>query len=64
MKSFSKNLKQIRLANNMSQKEFAEKLNTNQQRVSEWECDKIEPTLSSIVKIVQVLGVTFEDLIE
>ncbi len=64
MKTFGDNLKQLRIANNLSQKEFAKRINTTQQRVSEWECNKIEPTLSNIIKILNVLGVSFEDLIE
>ena len=64
MKNFGENLKQLRIANKLSQKEFAVKIDTTQQRVSEWECNKIEPTLSNIVKIINVLGVSFEDLIE
>ncbi len=64
MNNFSKNLKQLRTLNNLSQGEFAKKLGTTQQRVSEWECGKIEPTLSNIVKILKVLNITFEDLIE
>ncbi len=64
MKSFGENLKQLRIANKLSQKEFAVKIDTTQQRVSEWECNKIEPTLSNIIKIINVLGVSFEDLIE
>lgn len=64
MKTFGENLKQIRCANKMNQKQFAEKLGTTQQRVSEWECNKVEPTLSNIIKIIDVLGITFEDLIE
>ena len=64
MKNFGENLKQLRIANKLSQKEFAVKIDTTQQRVSEWECNKIEPTLSNIIKIINVLGVSFEDLIE
>lgn len=64
MNNFSKNLKQLRTLNNLSQGEFAQKLDTTQQRVSEWECGKIEPTLSNILKILKVLNITFEDLIE
>ena len=64
MNNFAKNLKQLRIANKLSQSEFAKKIGTTQQRVSEWECGKIEPTLSNIVKILKTLGITFEDLIE
>ena len=64
MNNFAENLKQLRIANKLSQSEFAKKIGTTQQRVNEWECGKIEPTLSNIVKILKTLGITFEDLIE
>ncbi|MDE6210623.1 MAG: helix-turn-helix domain-containing protein [Clostridia bacterium] len=50
--------------NKMSQTEFALKMNTTQQRVSEWECNKVEPSLYNILKIINVLGTTFEELID
>lgn len=34
------NIKYFRKINNLSQKDFAEKMETAQQRVSEWECNK------------------------
>ena len=37
----------------MSQKDFALKMETTQQRVSEWECDKVEPSLYNIIKTDQ-----------
>lgn len=46
----------------MSQKDFAQQMQTTQQRVSEWECDKIEPSLFNIMKILKVFDVTFEEL--
>ena len=48
----------------MSQIEFAQKMETTQQRVSEWECDKVEPSLYNIIKILKVFGATFEELTE
>ncbi|MBR2070114.1 MAG: helix-turn-helix transcriptional regulator [Clostridia bacterium] len=62
MNTFGKNLRAIRKLNKISQKEFADKMNTTQQRVSEWECDKVEPTLYNIIKIIKVLNTTFEEL--
>ena len=64
MAKFGDNLKHLRTANGLSQREFAEKLSTTQQRVSEWERNLIEPSLSSILKIIKVLDVTFEELTE
>ena len=62
MASFGNNLKNIRKLNKMSQKDFADKMNTTQQRVSEWECDKVEPSLYNIIKIIRILNTTFEEL--
>ncbi|MCI8944648.1 MAG: helix-turn-helix transcriptional regulator [Clostridia bacterium] len=64
MNTFGQNLKLARKNSKISQKEFAERLQTTQQRVSEWECDKIEPSLFNIVKILNALDITFEELIE
>ena len=62
MRTFGDNLKSIRALNKLSQQEFAQRMNTTQQRVSEWECNKVEPSLYNILKIINVLGTTFEDL--
>ncbi len=62
MKTFGDNLKYFRALNKISQKEFAEKLDTTQQRVSEWECNKIEPSLYNVIKILNVFDITFEEL--
>ena len=64
MRTLGENLKSLRMLNKMSQQEFALKMNTPQQRVSEWECNKVEPSLYNILKIINVLGTTFEELTE
>lgn len=64
MNRFGENLKQARTAMGINQKQFAEMLQTTQQRVSEWERGVIEPTLSNIVKIIKVLGISLEELID
>ena len=62
MNTFGGNLKYYRKLNKLSQKSFASLLQTTQQRVSEWECNKVEPTLYNIIKMLNVLNVTFEEL--
>ena len=64
MATLGNNLKSLRKLNKITQKEFAEKMQTTQQRVSEWECDKIEPSLYNVIKILKVLSITFEEFIE
>ena len=62
MSTFGNNLKALRKLNGLNQKEFADKMNTTQQRVSEWECNKVEPSLYNILKIISVLHTTFDEL--
>lgn len=64
MKTFGDNLKLLRRQKNLSQSEFAAKMQTTQQRVSEWECNKVEPSLYNIIKMLKVFDITFEELIE
>ena len=64
MKSFGDNLKNEIKIEGYSQGEFAKMLGTTQQRVSEWERGKVEPTLSNIIAIIKALDITFEDLIQ
>lgn len=64
MRTFGENLKEYRILNKLSQKELAEQMNTTQQRISEWECNKVEPSLYNIIKILNILNVTFEELTE
>lgn len=62
--SFGNNLKQERINAGYTQKEFAKKLGITQQRVSQWECGKVEPTLGSLISILRTLNVRLEDLID
>ena len=64
MGTFGENLKNLRKEQNISQGEFARLIQTTQQRVSEWECNKVEPSLFNIIKILNVFNVTFEELTE
>ncbi len=64
MSTFGENLKNLRKEQNISQGEFARLIQTTQQRVSEWECNKVEPSLFNIIKILNVFNITFEELTE
>lgn len=57
-------MKNLRKLNKISQKVFATNMDTTQQRVSEWECNKVEPSLYNIIKMIKVLNTTFEELTE
>lgn len=60
--TIGENIKMLRKYNMLNQKQFAERMGTTQQRVSEWETNKIEPSLYNAIKMLKVLGVTFEEL--
>lgn len=62
MKTFGENLKYFRKINNINQKDFALKMQTTQQRISEWECNKVEPSLYNILRILNIFEITFEEL--
>lgn len=64
MKTFGEKLKEKRVLAGFSQKTLAEKIGVKQQQLSQWECGKVEPTLSNIVALLRVLQIPFEDLIE
>ena len=64
MRTFGENLKNFRKLNKISQRDFAERLGTTQQRVSEWERDKVEPSLYNLLRILKVFEITFEELTE
>ena len=63
MRTFGENLKTERMAKKLSQIEFANLLGASQQQVSQWELNKVEPTLSNIIAIISILEIDFEDLI-
>ncbi|MBO4252078.1 MAG: helix-turn-helix transcriptional regulator [Clostridia bacterium] len=62
MKTFGENLKNLRNSAGISQQLFAKKLGTTQQRVSEWERGLVEPSLYNIIKILNVLNISFDEL--
>lgn len=64
MKGFGANLKSERIAAGLSQTEMARLLGVKQQQLSQWECDKVEPTLYNIAMILKILDVCFEDLMD
>lgn len=64
MKTFGENLKNERLACGFTQIQLAKKLGIKQQQLSEWECNKVVPTLYNIVAIIRVLDISFDDLID
>ncbi|MGN0744098.1 MAG: helix-turn-helix transcriptional regulator [Christensenellales bacterium] len=61
--NFKENLKQLRVANKMSQKDLANKLDTTVKTVSHWETGYCEPSITQIIQLCQVLDVSTDDLL-
>lgn len=62
MTVFSKNLKRLRLAKNMTQEQAAEALGVSTQTVSRWECNTTLPDVTILPKIAALYCVTIDDL--
>lgn len=63
-KTFGENLKNERKLCGLTQTQLADRLGIKQQQLSEWERDKVEPTLYNILAIIRALDTTFEDLVD
>lgn len=50
-------IRSIRSANNLSQKDFAEKIDASQTAVSYWESGKRQPRVDQIEKIARIFGI-------
>lgn len=61
--NFKENLKQLRVANKMSQKDLANKLDTTVKTVSHWETGYCEPSITQIIQLCHVLDVSTDDLL-
>jgi len=57
-------LKQFRKEHNLTQEEFAQKLNVSRQTVISIENGKYDPSLALAFKIAQVFAVRIEDVFE
>lgn len=62
-KFFSKNLKFLRTTRKISQQQLADKLEIDRSTISRWESDDIDPTVSNVIAIANLLGVPVADLV-
>ena len=57
------NIRKLRLQHGMTQKTLADKLFVSAQAVSRWENDEVEPSISTILELAKIFGVTADDII-
>lgn len=61
--NFGKQIKEIRLSNNLTQEQMANKLNVSRQAVSNWENNKNLPDLEMIITISNIFSLSLDNLI-
>lgn len=59
----AKNITELRLLNNMTQMELAEKLNYSDKTISKWERAESSPDISVLVEMADIFGVTLDYLV-
>ena len=63
-KSVGQNIKEIRKSLNLTQENFAKKLNVSRSCVNHWENDETIPNAYMIKNMKKVLDVTYEDILD
>ena len=63
MSKFSENLIRLRKEKGLTQQGLACFLDVSQQCISEWEKDKIEPTMSNLMRIADCFEVSIDFLV-
>lgn len=61
--TFGSNLKTLRTENKMSQTVLAKLVGVSQQCISEWEQNKIEPTLSNLWQLSDIFEISIDVLV-
>ena len=62
MKLFGERLKEIRLEKGLKQADIAKSLNISGNTVHAWETDKQEPSMTTILKLSEILEVSLDYL--
>lgn len=62
-KLFGDNLKYLRTIKRISQGQLADKLKINKSTISRWESNEIDPTVSNVIQVANLLGVPVADLV-
>lgn len=63
MEIFCKRIKELRIENHFTQKQLAERLNTTNSAVCDWEKGRTEPNLQMLTDIAALFGVSVDYLL-
>ena len=56
-------IKELRIKNNLTQEELAEKLNVSRQTISKWELGETNPNINQAKEISKIFNVSLEELV-
>ena len=60
---FSKNLKDLREYENISQLELSKRTGISQSSIARWELDKTQPTIKDVVTLAKYFNVSIDNII-
>ena len=63
METFCKRIRELRIESGFTQKELADKLQTSNSAVCDWEKGRTQPDLQTLVQIAALFGVTTDYLL-
>lgn len=63
MNSIGKNIRELRKEEKMTQGQLAKKLNVTQDTISLWELNKREPSVSNIIMLADLFGISTDSLL-
>lgn len=63
MKAFCERMKELRVEHHLTQKELAEKLNTSNSSVCDWEQGRSQPDLQTLANMAQLFDVSTDYLL-
>ena len=63
MKIFQERLRELRKLKNLSQKQLAEILKTNNSSICDWECGRSQPDLQTLAEIAKYFDISSDYLL-
>ncbi|EOV9528907.1 helix-turn-helix domain-containing protein [Bacillus cytotoxicus] len=60
---FAKNLKKLRKSHGLTQQQLADRLNLSQSQIKNWETDRFQPDIETLVRIASFFNVTLDALV-
>ncbi len=56
-------IKSLRIENNMSQKELADRIPINREAISKWECGRTIPDSQTLLRLSEIFNVSIDEII-